>query len=141
MSSEILKRDQNHVTVMAGVSNDTDQDIIMLRVDPTTKELLVGSTSGIPVSGNSIFESGSKSVTTAGLSEQLSVASVSCRKLTVQANVGNMGTIYVGGSSVSSTSGYNLLPLQSIVLTINNLNLVYLDSSESGDGIQYIYEN
>lgn len=50
---EILKRDQNHVTVLAGVTDDVDQDIMMLRVDPITKRLLVksaGDTNEIPVS-------------------------------------------------------------------------------------------
>lgn len=41
MSDEVLKRDQNHMTVGAGVSNDTAKDISMLRVDPITKYLLV----------------------------------------------------------------------------------------------------
>ncbi len=40
MADEILKRDQNHVTVGAGVSPDSDFDISMLRVDPVTKYLL-----------------------------------------------------------------------------------------------------
>ena len=38
---EIILRDQNHVTVLAGVTDDIDQDIKMLRVDPITKRLLV----------------------------------------------------------------------------------------------------
>lgn len=41
MANEIILRDVNHVTVGAGVSNDTDKDITMLRVDPITKYLLV----------------------------------------------------------------------------------------------------
>lgn len=41
---EILKRDENHVTVGAGVSPDSDFDISMLRVDPVTKYLLVSVT-------------------------------------------------------------------------------------------------
>jgi len=50
MADEILKRDENYVTVGAGVSNDVDQDILMLRVDPVTGYLLaditeVGATS------------------------------------------------------------------------------------------------
>ncbi len=43
---EIIKRDQNFVTVLAGVTNDSDQDITMLRVDPITKRLLVSATGG-----------------------------------------------------------------------------------------------
>lgn len=41
--NEILKRDQNHITVLAGVTNDSDLDITMLRVDPTTKRLLISA--------------------------------------------------------------------------------------------------
>ncbi len=47
MASEILKRDQNHVTVLGGVTDDSNQDIVMLRVDPITKRLLISTTGGI----------------------------------------------------------------------------------------------
>lgn len=50
MANEILKFDQNSIRVLAGVTDDADQDIMMLRVDPITKRLLVktdGSTGGI----------------------------------------------------------------------------------------------
>lgn len=43
---EIIKRDQNFVTVLAGVTDDADQFITMLRVDPDTKRLLVKATGG-----------------------------------------------------------------------------------------------
>lgn len=41
MASEVLKFDQNSIRVLAGVTDDVDQDIMMLRVDPITKRLLV----------------------------------------------------------------------------------------------------
>jgi len=41
MSNEVIERDQNSRTVGAGVGNDADQDITMLRVDPVSKYLLV----------------------------------------------------------------------------------------------------
>jgi len=40
---EILSRDQNHVTVLGAVTNDSDQDIRMLRVDPLTGRLLIAA--------------------------------------------------------------------------------------------------
>lgn len=43
---EVLKRDQNRVTVLAGVTDDANQNIQMLRVDPSTKRLLVSATGG-----------------------------------------------------------------------------------------------
>jgi hypothetical protein len=44
MANEILKRDENFRTVVAGVSNDADQDVLMFRVDPITNYLLVNIT-------------------------------------------------------------------------------------------------
>lgn len=44
MSDEIIKRDQNHRTVGAAVTQDSDKTIEMLRVDPVTKYLLVNVT-------------------------------------------------------------------------------------------------
>lgn len=45
MADETLKRDQNHVTVLAGVTDDANQEIKMLRVDPSSKRLLVSAES------------------------------------------------------------------------------------------------
>lgn len=44
MSNEILSRDQNHVTVLGGITDDSNQFVTMLRVDPTTKRLLISAT-------------------------------------------------------------------------------------------------
>lgn len=46
MADEILKRDQNTITVLGGVTDNAAQDIKMLRVDPTTKRLLVSASGG-----------------------------------------------------------------------------------------------
>lgn len=43
---EIILRDQNFVTVLAGITDDSNQYIRMLRVDPTTGRLLVSATGG-----------------------------------------------------------------------------------------------
>lgn len=43
---DVLKRDQNFVTVAGAITNDVSQDVTMLRVDPTTGYLLVSVSSG-----------------------------------------------------------------------------------------------
>lgn len=43
---EVLNRDQNHITVLGGITDDSNQFIRMLRVDPTTKRLLISATGG-----------------------------------------------------------------------------------------------
>ena len=48
---EIIKRDENHRTVGAGVSNDSDKTIEMLRVDPITKYLLIHVNSALSNTG------------------------------------------------------------------------------------------
>lgn len=47
MSSENLKRDQNHITVIGAVTNDAAQEVRMLRVDSITDELLVTGGGGL----------------------------------------------------------------------------------------------
>lgn len=66
MSDEILKRDENHITVLAGITDDSNEYISMLRVDPTTKRLLV-STSSDPsaIYPRNVYESASSTYTTA----------------------------------------------------------------------------
>lgn len=44
MTDETLSRDQNHITVLGGITDDSNQEIKMLRIDPTTKRLLVSAT-------------------------------------------------------------------------------------------------
>jgi hypothetical protein len=53
MANEILKRDQNSVPVLAGISDDVYQEIRMLRVEPTTGRLLTSSNSS--GGGNSVI--------------------------------------------------------------------------------------
>lgn len=106
---------------------------------------VVGTSSGgsIPVviSGNSTLASGSKTVTTAGTRVQLSAISIPCKKITLQGGVNNGGWVYIGDSTVSSSNGYAVAASQSITVTPNNLNLVWLDSVNNGEGVTYIYEN
>ena len=41
MADEILRRDQNRITVLAGITDDADQDIVMFRIDPISKRLKI----------------------------------------------------------------------------------------------------
>lgn len=49
---EVMLRDENHVTVAAGVSPDADLDISMFRVDPITGYLLADISSAGAAVGN-----------------------------------------------------------------------------------------
>lgn len=81
---------------------------------------------------------GYKAVTTAGVKEALA-SSTQCRYVIIMALAANTGNIYIGGVTVSSTSGRALVSLQSEKIDIDNLNKIYLDAEVSGEGVMYTY--
>ena len=58
--------------------------------------------------------------------------------VTIMAQAGNSGNIYVGNSLVSSSSGYILDAGDTIEIKIANLSTIYIDSSVNGEGVHYI---
>jgi len=83
---------------------------------------------------------GTKDVTTAGVPEALA-SSTACKSVYIKAKLANTGSIYVGGSTVTSTTGITLAAGDSIQFDISNLSTVYIDSSVNGEGVGYTYFN
>lgn len=81
------------------------------------------------------------SVTTAGTRVQISGSSIPIRSVCFKANHADTGKIYVGNVGVSSANGYELVADVSVCLDVNNLNLVYIDSSVNGEGVSYVAVN
>lgn len=81
---------------------------------------------------------GTKTVTSAGTREQLAV-DTPCLKVRITAKITNTGHIYIGGSTVDSTRGEILFPTQKAEFEVSNLNLLYLDAQNNGEGVTYIY--
>jgi len=96
-----------------------------------------GTTNGVRVNGASALYQGIVNVTTAGTRVQF--GSQACQEVTIIAKRGNTGYIYVGNASVSSSDyGVELAAKDSITLPVNNLNLVWIDSSVNGEGVSYV---
>lgn len=82
---------------------------------------------------------GQKTVTTAGTQVALGTSTVlPSGLLRIKALHANTGMIYVGSSTVDSSTGFVLDAGEEIVVPINNLASVYIDSSENGEGVSYI---
>lgn len=110
---------------------------VSIGADPTTHELLVkASISGGTATSIASFQA---SVTTAGTRVQL--ASNACISLTIKAKPTNTGYIYVGDSSVSSSTGFILSASDSISYDVDNTDLIYIDSSVNGEGVSVTYAN
>ena len=83
---------------------------------------------------------GSAAVTTAGTRVQLTTTSTPCRLVNIFAEASNTGNIFVGGSTVSSTSGMVLEQARSTDwFPIDDLSKIYIDSEQDTDGVQYSY--
>ncbi len=95
---EILKRDQNFITVLGGVTDDSNQNITMLRVDPVTKRLLV-SAIGVPGLGTVT----SVSVVTANGFSGTVANSTSTPAITIQTTV-NAPALAGNGTAISAAT-------------------------------------
>lgn len=78
--------------------------------------------------------SGAKTVATAGVAEALG-APTTIRGVTIQANIANTGNVLVGSSS---SQDIVLSPGDIISIDVDNLNVVYIDVTVNGEGVNYI---
>jgi len=77
-----------------------------------------------------------------GAATRVQMTSVAAREVIIRAKTGNAGTIYVGDSAVAAANGYELVAGESIVLPLSaNLNEIYIDTNNNGDGVRYIINN
>lgn len=89
---------------------------------------------------------GSKDVTTAGTRVALVAAQEFAAWVTVQAKTGNTGSIYLGGVTIDSTRGIELLSGDTHTFLAErarqyDLNGIYIDSSVNGEGVTFTYES
>ena len=85
---------------------------------------------------------GVKTVSSAGTDVVLGL-STSIKKVDIQAQTDNTGLIAVGFTGVDATeatgTGIILYAGDTYSLEINNLNLIYIDSTVSGEGVRFTY--
>ena len=93
-------------------------------------------------------------ITTAGTRVPLSATSVLCSRLVIRTPAsGNTGLVYVGGSNVSSSNGYQLpagggtggtVEFDSVMLGHAgeeiDLSQVYLDADTNGNSVRILYD-
>ena len=86
---------------------------------------------------------GADGVTTDDTNGTVLGGDVICQKIDIQAQTDNTGLIAVGFTGVDATvatgTGILLYPGDVYSLEITNLNLIYIQSSVSGEGVRYTY--
>lgn len=78
-------------------------------------------------------------VTTAGTRVQFSTATL--KSIVIKAIASNTGLIYVGGSAVAGTNGFQLSAGDAVALDINQASTIYVDASISGEGVTWMGNN
>jgi len=91
-------------------------------------------------SAHSTVGNGEVTVVTAGVAVQLSSTSVPCKRVWIQHDEDGGGRVSVGDSNVT-TDGRRLYYSQGDWFYVSNLNLLYINSTVSGDTVAYYYEN
>lgn len=97
------------------------------------------------ISNTPAFFAAQKNVTTSGTPVALAANTIpDGAKLVVKAKSGNTGTITVGNSSTNAlntgTTSVRLAQNQSVELQVNNSELVWIDATVSGEGVEYFSE-
>lgn len=80
---------------------------------------------------------GEKNVASAGTAEALG-AENAIKRVHITAKTTNSGTIWVGGSGVTTT-GTPLSAGDSMIITIDSLSEVFVNATVSGEGVTYSY--
>lgn len=84
------------------------------------------------------FQSG-QNVDVDQVAERLTTASVGCQQgVLIKALAANSGTVYVGGSTVSTTTGYPLAAGEEVFISIENLDDVYVIGSADNQSVAFL---
>lgn len=107
-----------------GVATDVDAGNSSLPVNPTPANVI----------GNA-----NQTVVTAGTAVNL--PNLPCVSITIRANPANTGTVYIGTSGVTASTGIPLVPGEAISLDITNANLIWVNADTNADRVKYLWVN
>lgn len=141
-AAEILKRDDNRVTVSGAITNDASQEVRNLRVDATTNRLLVSDVSSSASNFTTVYTA-RKTVATAGTPEQLPSQAVTDGQVAaVKAMHTNTNPVYVasssGGALRTGSTSFRLQPGESFLMQLDNFNRLWVDVDTNGEGVELI---
>lgn len=84
------------------------------------------------------IDSDRATVATAGTRVRLPGHPQTCG-VTVRARVGNAGVVYIGGSTVSESNGFELLPGEAVSLDVADTAAIFIDADSDGDGVSMVW--
>lgn len=107
-----------------------------------------GDAGGAGSSGGSVLLAGYgepipgfKNVASAGTAEALVVSPTPSKLLIISAKKTNTGDIYVANSAIDNTVGIPLGPSDTYEMHIDDVQKVFIDSDNDGDGVTFNHQN
>lgn len=76
--------------------------------------------------------------TLAGVAVPLTPLAIPCLSVTIKALRTNGNYVYIGGVGVTALTGFQLWQNESVTISIDFLNKVYMDVAVGGEGVTYI---
>ena len=100
--------------------------------------MIVLGNRGMPIYASELQGYGQKTVAAAGTAEAVVSSETDYNMVQINALPTNTGNVYIGDSSVSSSTGYVLDAGDTIILPIKDLSTIYVDADTAGEGISWI---
>lgn len=139
MADEIIKRDQNFVTVLAGITDDSNQYIKMLRLDPTTKRLLVSATGIGTVTSVSVVSANGFAGTVATATSTPAITLSTTINGIIKGNGTAISAVTIGsglsfdGTTLSATGGSGITIGTTTITSGDNTKVLYNNSGVVGE--------
>lgn len=126
-----------------GASSTGMLNVVGMVYNGSTYDRAPGTTAGMFVQrGITGGADGVTTVTTAGTDVALA-SSTACKGVFIQAQTDNTGLIAVGATGVDATeatgTGIILYPGDSIYIEVDDLDVIFIDSTVNGEGVRYFY--
>lgn len=85
--------------------------------------------------GSTVLIAGAKTVTTAGTAEPLVATATPCRRVIIQSHPGNTAGIMIGDAA---SQPFQLAPNERIELFVRDLSMIWVDSVQSSETVDYL---
>lgn len=99
-----------------------------------TQPVSIAATLPVQIVGSGTLLSGQQAVTASAVA----LTSNACKAVTVKALVGNTINVYVGPSGITTGTGYELAPGDTISFPITNTNLIFVIASTTGASVSWL---
>lgn len=131
-------QDGTTADVLTSAPAGTEAGVVTRNI-PSGTQTVAGTVTATTAVPTTIY-TGKKTVTTGGTRVALA-STQAVKSVTVKALSANTNKIYVGDSTVASTTGFQLSAGDSVSLDIADLATVYLDADTNGEGVTYLGVN